>query len=132
MTKTLGLISSALSLIVFLSIFTKFGLNLATLKLTSIFYENKDLNQINHLILQTVLISGIISFFISLSLIFFEKEIALEIYKNDQIKGVLKIFAISLPFFTFLQLQNLYLNLLKDQSCQVYLMLDQFFFWYVL
>ena len=72
--NSLGLISSALSLIVFLSIFTKFGLNLATLKLTSIFYEKKDLNQINQLILQTILISGIISFFISLCLIFFEKK----------------------------------------------------------
>ena len=104
--NSLGLISSALSLIVFLSIFTKFGLNLATLKLTSIFYEKKDLNQINQLILQTILISGIISFFISLCLIFFEKEISTEIYQNDEIRGVLKIFAISLPFFTFLQLQK--------------------------
>ena len=104
--NTLGLISSALSLIVFLSIFTKFGLNLATLKLTSIFYENKELNKINNLILQTILISGIISLFIALSLIFFENEIAIEIYKNEQIKGVIKIFAISLPFFTFLQLQK--------------------------
>ena len=42
--NSLGVISSALSLIVFLSIFTKFGLNLASLKLTSIFYEKKDLN----------------------------------------------------------------------------------------
>ena len=104
--STLGLISSALSLIVFISIFTKFGLNLATLKLTSIFYENKELNKINNLILQTILISGIISLFIALSLIFFENEIAIEIYKNEQIKGVIKIFAISLPFFTFLQLQK--------------------------
>ena len=104
--NSLGVISSTLSLIVFLSIFTKFGINLASLKLTSIFYEKKDLNQINQLILQTILISGIISFFISLCLIFFEKEISTEIYKNDEIKGVLKIFAISLPFFTFLQLQK--------------------------
>lgn len=104
--NTLGLISSALSLIVFLSVFTKLGLNLATLKLTSIFYEKKDLSQINHLILQTIIISGIISFLITLCLIFFEKEISTEIYNNEQIKGVLKIFAISLPFFTFLQLQK--------------------------
>jgi O-antigen/teichoic acid export membrane protein len=104
--STLGLISSALSLIVFLSIFTKFGLNLATLKLTSIFYENRELNKINHLILQTVLISGIISLFFALGLIFFEDKIAIEIYKNEQIKGIIKIFAISLPFFTFLQLQK--------------------------
>ena len=40
--NTLGIITSAISLIVFLSIFTKFGLNLVTLKLTSIFFEKKD------------------------------------------------------------------------------------------
>ncbi len=104
--NTLGLISSALSLIVFLSVFTKFGLNIATLKLTSNFYEKRDLNQINNLILQTILISGIVSFLIALCIIYFETEISTEIYKNEEIKGVLKIFAVSLPFFTFLQLQK--------------------------
>ena len=104
--NTLGIITSAISLIVFLSIFTKFGLNLAALKLTSIFFEKKDINQINQLILKALIISGIISLFISFLLIFFEKEIAFEIYKNENITGVLKIFAITLPFFTFLQLQK--------------------------
>ena len=36
--NTLGVLNSAISLIVFLSIFTKFGLNIATLKFTSIFF----------------------------------------------------------------------------------------------
>tara|TARA_B100000886_G_scaffold302260_1_gene232231 strand:+ start:234 stop:1514 length:1281 start_codon:yes stop_codon:yes gene_type:complete len=104
--NTLGIITSAISLIVFLSIFAKFGLNLATLKLTSIFYENKDSKNINQSILQSIIISGITSIIIVLILIFFEKEIVMKIYKNPQISGVLKIFAISLPFFTFLQLQK--------------------------
>lgn len=104
--NTLGVLTSAISLIVFLSIFTKFGLNLATLKFSSIFFEKKDIFKINQLILQTILISGFISIIISCSLIFFENEIAFEIYKDSEIKGVLKIFAIALPFFTFLQLQK--------------------------
>lgn len=104
--NTLGVLTSAISLIVFLSIFTKFGLNLATLKFSSIFFEKKDISKINQLILQTILISGFISIIISCSLIFFENEIAFEIYKDNEIKGVLKIFAIALPFFTFLQLQK--------------------------
>ena len=104
--NTLGVLTSAISLIVFLSIFTKFGLNLATLKFSSIFFEKKDISKINKLILQTILISGFISIIISCSLIFFENEIAFEIYKDNEIKGVLKIFAIALPFFTFLQLQK--------------------------
>ena len=104
--NTLGILTSAISLIVFLSIFTKFGLNLATLKLTSIFFEKKDIKKINQLILQTILISGFISFIITFFLILFEKEIAFQIYKGNEIKGVLKIFAIALPFFTFLQLQK--------------------------
>jgi len=104
--NTLGMISSVLSLIVFLSIFTKFGLNHATLKYSSIFYENNDINNINQLVLHATIISGIISIFVSFLLIFFENEIAIEIYKDNQINGVLKIFALSLPFFTFLQLQK--------------------------
>ena len=109
--NTLGIITSAISLIVFFSIFTKFGLNLVTLKLTSIFFEKKDINQINQLILQAIIISGIISFFVSFLLIFFEKEIAFKMYKNENISGVITIFAIALPFFTFLQLQK---SLLKS------------------
>ena len=108
---TLGIITSAVSLIVFLSIFTKFGLNHASLKLTSIFFEKNDINKINQLILQTLLISGLISVFISFFLISFSKEIAFEIYQNEKINGVLKIFAITLPFFTLLQLQK---SLLKS------------------
>ena len=104
--NTLGVLNSAISLIVFLSIFTKFGLNLATLKFTSIFFENKDLNKINQVILQTIIISGTLSSIIALIIIIFEKDIAYTIYKDDEIRGVLKIFAITLPIFTFVQLQK--------------------------
>lgn len=108
---TLGILTLVISLITFLSIFTKFGLNHATLKLTSIFFENDDIDKINQLILQSLLISGIISVTFAFFLIFFEKEIAFEIYGNEKIKGVLKIFALALPLFTFLQLQK---SLLKS------------------
>lgn len=104
--NTLGVLNSAISLIVFLSIFTKFGLNIATLKFTSIFFENKDLNKINQVILQTIVISGTVSSIIALIIIVFEKDIAYTIYKDDEIRGVLKIFAITLPLFTFVQLQK--------------------------
>lgn len=104
--NTLGILNSAISLIVFLSIFTKFGLNLATLKLTSIFFEKKNIYKINQLILQSIIISGTISFLFSLIIIIFENFIALNFYKTDEIKGVLKIFAITLPIFTFVQLQK--------------------------
>ena len=60
--NTLGILNSAISLIVFLSIFTKFGLNLATLKLTSIFFEDKNIFKINQLIIQSIIISGTIVF----------------------------------------------------------------------
>ena len=108
---TLGIITSAISLIVFLSIFTKFGLNHASLRLASIFFEKKDINKINQLILQSIIISGLISVLISFFLITFSKEIAFEIYEKEKINGVLKIFAIALPFFTLLQLQK---SLLKS------------------
>jgi len=104
--NTLGVLTSAISLIIFLSIFTKFGLNLATLRLTSIFFEKKDIKKIYQLILQTILISGFISVVISFFLILFEKEISYEIYGNEEIYGVLKIFALALPIYTFLEIQK--------------------------
>ena len=104
--STLGVLNSAISLVVFLSIFTKFGLNLATLRFTSIFFEDKNIIKIYKLILQTIIISGTISSLITIFLIYFENEIVLTFYKSEEIRGVLKIFAISLPLFTFLQIQK--------------------------
>ena len=104
--NTLGILNSAISLIIFLSIFTKFGLHLATLKLISIFFEDKNIFKINQLIIQSIIISGTISILFALTIIIFENFIALSFYKTDEIKGVLKIFAITLPIFTFVQLQK--------------------------
>ena len=104
--ETLGILTVAISLITFLSIFSKFGLNHATLRLTSIFYENNDKENIKKLITYTVIISAFISSIISLIIILFEKQIALEIYNNEEVKGVLKIIVISLPIFTFIQIQK--------------------------
>ena len=98
---TLGILTLGISLVTFLSIFCKFGLNHATLRLSSIFFEKKDLIKINQIILTALILSGIISLFLSFLIFYFEQELAINIYKNEDVKGVLKIFAISLPFFTF-------------------------------
>ena len=111
--ETLGMLTAAISLITFLSIFSKFGLNHATLRLVSIFYEKNDKEKIKKLIIYAAIISGIISSAISFLIIFFEKQIAIEIYNNEEFKGVLKIIAISLPIFTFIQIQKSLLRSLK-------------------
>tara|TARA_X000000950_G_C13822012_1_gene622308 strand:+ start:168 stop:1460 length:1293 start_codon:yes stop_codon:yes gene_type:complete len=108
---TLGILTLGISLVTFLSIFCKFGLNHATLRLSSIFFEKKDLIKINQIILTALILSGIISLFLSFLIFYFEQELAINIYKNEDVKGVLKIFAISLPFFTFIQIQK---SLLKS------------------
>ena len=104
--ETLGILTVAISLITFLSIFSKFGLNHATLRLMSIFYENNDKEKIKKLIIYAAVISGFISTGISFLIIFFEKQIVIEIYNNDEFKRILKIIAISLPIFTFIQIQK--------------------------
>jgi O-antigen/teichoic acid export membrane protein len=111
--ETLGMLTVAISLITFLSIFSKFGLNHATLRLVSIFYEKNDKEKIKKLIIYAAIISGFISSAISFLIIFFEKQIAIEIYNNEEFKGVLKIIAISLPIFTFIQIQKSLLRSLK-------------------
>ena len=111
--ETLGLIIIGLSLITFLSVFAKFGLNHASLRFTSIFFDNYDSEKINEQIIQSFVISGFISLLISALIIIFEKEISLIIYKNAEIKGVLKIFALSLPFYTFIQIQKAILKSFK-------------------
>lgn len=109
--EILGILTLAISLITFLSIFCKFGLNHATLRLSSIFFEKKDLTKVNQIILTALILSGIISIFFSFLIFYFEENIAINIYNNEEVKGVLKIFAISLPFFTFIQIQK---SLLKS------------------
>ena len=111
--ETLGMLTVAISLITFLSIFSKFGLNHAILRLVSIFYEKNDKEKIKKLIIYAAIISGFISSAISFLIILFEKQIAIEIYNNEEFKGVLKIIAISLPIFTFIQIQKSLLRSLK-------------------
>ena len=111
--ETLGMFTVAISLITFLSIFSKFGLNHATLRLVSIFYEKNDKENIKKLIIYAAIISGFISSAISFLIILFDKQIAIEIYNNEEFKGVLKIIAISLPIFTFIQIQKSLLRSLK-------------------
>ena len=100
--NTLGILNSAISLIVFLSIFTKFGLNLATLKLTSIFFEDKNIFKINQLIIQSIIISGTISIFISLGIIIFENFITSNIYKTDEIKERCSFLAKFATYYNFI------------------------------
>ena len=104
--EILGTLTVALSLISFLSIFCKFGLNHAALRLSSIFFEKKDILKINQIILTALILSGLISIIVSVIIFNFEKEIASFFYKDKNIRGVLKIFAIALPIFTFVQLQK--------------------------
>ncbi len=111
--EALGILTLAISLITFLSIFSKFGLNHATLRFASIFYNNKDKKKILNLIFQVVIISGVSSLIISVTLIIFQEQIALKIYNNYDVVNVLKFFAISLPVFTFIQIQKSILRSFK-------------------
>ncbi len=104
--ETLGILMLNISLIAFLSIFSKFGLSHASLRLASIYFNKKDKKTIIELIIHVILISGLISLLLSLIIFMFERFIAVEFYNNLKLEGVLKIFAISLPFFTFIQIQK--------------------------
>lgn len=111
--QSLGIFTICISLITFLSIFSKFGLNHATLRINSILYENKDTNNIKKLIILIFLISGSISTLISIFVFLFEKEIAIDFYNNEKIQNVLIFFSISFPIFTFIQLQKSLLRSIK-------------------
>ena len=104
--ETLGMLMVTISLITFLSVFSKLGLNHLVLRLMSIFYENNDKKKIKELIIYSFIISGLISSLIAFLIIFFENQIALQIYNNKELIGILKIIAISLPIFTFIQIQK--------------------------
>ena len=69
--EILGTLTTAISLITFLSIFCKFGLNHATLRLSSIFFEKKDILKINQIILTALILSGLISIVISVLIFYF-------------------------------------------------------------
>ena len=104
--ETLGILMIAISLITFLSVFSKFGLSHLVLRLMSIFYEKNDKKKIKELVIYSFIISGVASSLIAIFIIFFEKQIAFKVYDNKEIIGILKIIAISLPIFTFIQIQK--------------------------
>ena len=81
--------------------------------MASIYYENKDKREILNLIFKVIIISGAVSVTISVILILFQEQIASKIYNNLDVEKVLKFFAISLPFFTFIQIQKSFLRSFK-------------------
>ena len=111
--ETLGLLISSISLVAFLTIFTKFGFNFNVLRLSSIFYKKKNHLKIHELIVQAVIVCGPLSIITMYLVILFENFIILNFYDNEKLKGILKIFALSLPFFTFIQIQKSFIKSFK-------------------
>jgi len=104
--EQLGNFILCLSLISLLSIFSKAGFNYSALKLMSIIYYKNQKNKFLPYVKQILFVSGLISLVIIFFIIIFEDFIAMNIYKNDQIRGLLFIMILSLPFYTLVQIQK--------------------------
>ncbi len=104
--EDLGNFLLCLSLIVLLSIFSKAGLSYVVLRIMSVLYYNQDKHKFFSHVKQILLVSSLISFIIIFFTIIFEDFIALNIYNNPNIRGLLTILVLSLPFYTFVQIQK--------------------------
>ncbi len=104
--ENLGNFLICLSLIVFLSIFSKAGLTYVVLRTMSILYSISDKTTFFPQIKQILFTSTFISLIIISLTIYFEDYIALNIYNNEDLRGLLVILVLSLPFYTFVQIQK--------------------------
>lgn len=104
--ENLGNFLICLSLIVFLSIFSKAGLTYAVLRTMSILYNVRDKTKFFPQIKQILFTSTFISLILISLTIYFEDYIALNIYNNEDLRGLLVILVLSLPFYTFVQIQK--------------------------
>lgn len=95
-----------LSIIALLSIFSKAGLTFSTLRIMSIIYNNNDNERFFPNIKKILYLSTSISLILISLILIFEDYIALSIYKNNNIRGLLTIIVFSLPFYTFVQIQK--------------------------
>ncbi len=102
----LGNFLLCLSLIILLSIFSKAGLSYVVLRTMSVLYNNKDKKKFFPHIKQSLFLSSLISILIIALTLYFEDYIALNIYNNENIRGLLTILVFSLPFYTFVQIQK--------------------------
>ena len=104
--ENLGNFLICLSLIVFLSIFSKAGLTYVVLRTMSILYSIRDKTKFFPQIKQILFTSTFISLIIISLTIYFEDYIAINIYNNEDIRGLIVILVLSLPFYTFVQIQK--------------------------
>ncbi len=104
--EALGNFLICLSLVILLSIFSKAGLSYVVLRIMSVLYFNQNKKKFFVHIKQILFLSSLISFFLIFLVIIFEDFIAFNIYDNRNIRGLLTILVLSLPFYTFVQIQK--------------------------
>ena len=106
----LGLFTIGLSILTFSSIISRIGLNSAIIRFTSITIHEKKTLQFKNEIVFSFLFSIFTSFIIFMLIIIFEDFIVYNIYKNEQLRKVIFLFALSIPLYSIILIQKSLFN----------------------
>lgn len=105
-----GLFVIAYSLIIGLSLFAKFGMTSAVLKFSSIMFKNRQFGKILKLKRDLTYLIFIISVIFSILISSNTESISLFFFDGTDVKNLLFVFSISLPFYSFLTIQSSFLK----------------------
>lgn len=108
-----GYFMLAYSILIGLSFFAKAGMPLAILRFVGILFSDGQVNTINYLKKKTYLISFILSLILGLLLILSAQFISDSFFDGMDASNMIKLFALSLPFYSFLNIQSAYLKAIK-------------------
>jgi O-antigen/teichoic acid export membrane protein len=101
-----GVFMIAYSIIIGCGIFIKFGMPSAIMRFSSIMYKNNQFGKILKLKKDVTVFNLILSVIFSLIIIFNTNLISIYFFENQNVNNLLYIFALSLPFYSFLGVQS--------------------------
>ncbi len=108
-----GYFMLAYSILIGLSFFARVGMPLAILRFGGILFSDGQIGAINYLRKKTFLVSLILSIVLGLLLIVSSQFLSNYFFDGIDIRNLLALFAFSLPFYSFLNIQSAYLKAIK-------------------
>ena len=98
--EKMGLFFLGVVILEFLGVFSRLGLDVGVLKYVALFKGQKDIQRIKGVINSSIITALLMSVLLGFIMYFFADVIAEKVFFKAELKGILKVLAVSLPFST--------------------------------
>lgn len=103
----------AYTILVGLSIVSRFGMGTAVLRFAGVLYENKNPGQLKKLNVDALKLNLLLSITLSICLLLFKKTLANYFFDGELVDSLLTVIAIVIPFYSYIGLQSAFMKAYK-------------------